>query len=359
MLFSFAATVQTTGTESAQIRYLPTDQQATRSADSAKMPRRRQLNAHRTAKDHHIQAATVRAGFVAQDSPIFSAYWLIVGSAVLLAASVWAYWPTLSEIVGAWINQPDYSHGFLVVPISLLFLWFKRTSLPRNELGPSLYGAALLIFACALRIAAGAFYLGPLDGWTIPLWVAGAVWLLFGWRVLVWSLPSIVFLWFMIPIPFTAESWLSVPLQAVATKLSTACLLMLGQPALAEGNTIWIGEHQLFIEEACSGLRIFVGIFALAFAFALFSRWSWWQKALALAAALPIAIVANMARVVVTGLLYQLASSETALRFSHDLSGLVMIPFAAILFWLFLIYLERLFPEVETVSAIEAGSFPR
>jgi exosortase len=159
----------------------------------------------------------------------------------------------------------------------------------------------------------------------------------------------------MIPIPFAAERWLSIPLQSVATKLSTACFVMLGQPALAEGNTIWLGDRQLFIEEACSGLRILVGIFALAFAFVLFSRWNWWQKGLALAAALPIAIVANVARVVVTGMLYQLASSEAAMHFSHDLSGLVMIPFAAILFWLFLVYLDRLFPEVQSLTAIEAS----
>jgi exosortase len=257
------------------------------------------------------------------------------------------------------MTQPDYSHGFLVIPLALFFLWTRRSQFPWDEVRPSLSGAALLLFACGLRVAAGMFYLAPLDGWTIPIWLAGAVCLVAGWRCLMWSLPAIVFLWFMIPIPFTAESWFSVPLQAIATQLSTSCLVMLGQPALAEGNTIWLGDQQLFIEEACSGLRIFVGIFALAFAFALFSRWSWWQKALALVAALPIAIVANMTRVVVTGLLYQYSSSEAARHFSHDISGLVMIPFAAGLFWLFLLYLDRLFPLMEELSPVEASVLVR
>jgi exosortase len=290
--------------------------------------------------------------------PVFSgikAWQMAAAAAVLLAAFSWAYWPTLRQMVGQWVNEPDYSHGFLVVPLSIVFLWSRRGQLPHKEVRPSMYGASLLLVVAALRISAGAFYLSPLDGWTIPLWVAGSVWLLFGWPVLKWSLPAIVFLWFMIPIPYSAETWLSLPLQRVATKLSTASLIMLGQPAMAEGNTIWIGEHQMFIEEACSGLRIFVGIFALAFAFALFSRWSWWQKGLALAAALPVAIVANVARVVTTALLYQLFSSEAAMHFSHDLSGFVMIPFAAALFWLFLIYLDRLFPQVETLSAVDVA----
>ncbi len=258
-------------------------------------------------------------------------------------------------MVRQWIRQPDYSHGFLVLPIALFFLWAKRSQVSADQVAPSMYGLVLLLFCALLRIAAGAFYLAPLDGWTMPLWIAGSVWLLFGWRILCWCLPSIAFLWFMIPIPFSAETMLSVPLQSVATKLSSASLLMLGQPALAEGNTIWIGDHQLFIEEACSGLRIFVGIFALAFAFILFSRWSWWQKGLALAAVLPIAIVANVTRIVATGLLFQMVSSDAAKHFSHDLSGLVVIPLAAAMFWLFLIYLDHLFLQVESLSAAEIG----
>ena len=99
-------------------------------------------------------------------------------------------------------------------------------------------------------------------------------------------------------------------------------------------------------------MRIFVGIFALAFAYVLFSRWSWWQKAMVLVAAVPVAIAANVARIVVTGLLYQLVSSKAAHTFSHDIAGLVMIPFAALLFWWFLIYLGKLFPEVEEVAPI-------
>jgi len=129
--------------------------------------------------------------------------------------------------------------------------------------------------------------------------------------------------------------------------------LILGLPVLAEGNTLWIGEEQLFVEDACSGLRIFVGIFALAFAFVLFSRWPWWQKALTLVAALPIAIIANVLRIVGivgTGLLYHWVSGEAGRQFSHDFSGLVMIPIAAAMFWLFVKYLDRLLPEVEMVS---------
>ena len=236
-------------------------------------------------------------------------------------------------MVHAWETQPDYSHGYLVIPIAMGFLWTRRSTFPLASIQPSLWGAGLLLLATVLRVFAGLYYLLPLDGWTLPLTIAGVVCLLYGRAVLWWSLPAIVFLWFMIPIPYSAERWLSVPLQSIATTLSTAFLVFLGQPAIAEGNVLLLGDHRLFVEEACSGMRIFFGIFALAFAFVLFSRWSWWQKGLVLCAVLPVAIAANVTRIVVTGLLYQWVSTTAGQRFSHDLAGYVVIPFAALIFW--------------------------
>lgn len=275
--------------------------------------------------------------------------WQIVAGVMAVVAIVWAYWPTLAEMVHKWNTTPDYSHGFLVLPLALFFLWSRRESFPASDVIPSWWGLAALMLAVGLRILAGRYYLLPLDGWTLPITILGVVWMLYGSAVAKWSWPAIVFLWFMVPIPYSAEYWLRVPLQSVATKLGTATLIMLGQPALAEGNVIYLGDHTLFVEEACSGMRIFIGIFALAFAFVLFSKWSWWQKGLVLVATLPVAIIANVTRIVVTGLLYQHVSTEVGQKFSHDVAGFVMIPLAAALLWLFLVYLDRLFPRVQEV----------
>lgn len=278
------------------------------------------------------------------------AWWLALSGLSILVAVAWAYWPTLVEMVRKWERNPDYSHGYLVIPIALVFLWMRRKQFPKQHVRASWWGAVLLVAATGLRVLAGIYYLVPLDGWTLPLTVAAAVWLLYGRTVFMWCWPSVVFLWFMVPIPYSAERWLSLPLQTVATKLSAAVLIFLGQPAITEGNTILLGEHKLFVAEACSGMRIFVGILALAFAFVLFSRWNWWQKGFVLVAVLPIALIANVLRIVGTGLLYQYVSGEAAKRFSHDIAGFVMIPIAALLLWLLLVYLDRLLPEVEQVD---------
>src|SRR5207253_4004046 len=54
----------------------------------------------------------------------------IAWTIVALLIGAWAYKPTLIEIVGAWNREPDYSHGFLVVPVALFLLWVKRAACP-------------------------------------------------------------------------------------------------------------------------------------------------------------------------------------------------------------------------------------
>ncbi len=111
-----------------------------------------------------------------------------------------------------------------------------------------------------------------------------------------------------------------------------------------------LAARQLEVEQACSGLRIFVGIFALAFAYVILVRRAWWERVLLLISALPIALVANSTRIVVTGLLYQWVSGDAAHKFTHDISGWVMIPYAALLFALVLWYLDNFTREMEAIK---------
>jgi len=275
---------------------------------------------------------------------------------VVAAAFAWAYWPTLVGLVRAWDREPDYSHGFFVAPLALYFLWLRRDVAPQASPKLAWGGLVLILLSLVIRYAGAFIYIDSIDGWSIPIWVLGVVWLFWGSRIAWWAAPAAAFLWFMVPLPWRVERWLSLPLQGIATRLSCWTLQFLGQPAIAAGNTILIGDQQMEVAEACSGLRIFVGIFALAVAYVICVRRPWWERALLLLSALPVALIANATRIVVTGLLYQLVSGEAAQKFSHDISGWVSIPFAAVLFAGVLWYVDRLFREVELV---DVGSLVR
>lgn len=290
--------------------------------------------------------APARGEFSIQDlSPGF-----LIAATALLVVFCWSFWPTLAELVAAWDREPDYSHGFLVAPLALFALWLRKDSFPYGHIQFCWYGLVLIAASFGLRTVAGLFYITGVEGWAMVIWIAGAALLLGGWSFFHWAWPAIAFLVFMIPLPFKVEQGLRLPLQKIATKLSCWMLQSLGQPALAEGNTILLGEHPLEVEEACSGLRIFVAIAVLAFAYIMIVRPAWWERIVLVAAIVPIALISNALRIVITGLLFQYVSGEAAHKFSHDLAGWLMIPMAAAMFFAVLSYLGKLMKEVEVVS---------
>jgi exosortase len=144
---------------------------------------------------------------------------------------------------------------------------------------------------------------------------------------------------------------LSRPLQGIATRASCFALQSLGLPALAEGNTILLGSSHFEVEEACSGLRIFMATIALAFVCVVIVRRSWWERALLMVSAIPIALAANSLRIVATASLSQVLSSEAARWFAHDFSGWAMIPVAAAMFGLVCLYLRYLVRDLEEADA--------
>ena len=281
--------------------------------------------------------------------------WQIVSGALVLAAVFgWSYWPVLRELVATWLREPDYSHGFLVVPVACLMLWARRHSLPAVSGRVAWWGLILLCLGLAVRVAGSLWYVDAVQAWSIPVWIAGIVWLLGGWKLLRWSLPAVLFLAFMIPLPFRVERMLSSPLQAAASRMSCWMLQTVGQPAVREGNIVVVDDLQIEVVEACSGLRIFVSIVALAFAYTVLVQRPLWTKTCLWLSVLPIALLANSARIATTGLLYLHVSGEAAHRFSHDAAGWLMIPLAAVMMAGVIGYMDRLIVKVQFSPPSEA-----
>jgi exosortase/archaeosortase family protein len=56
-----------------------------------------------------------------------------------------------------------------------------------------------------------------------------------------------------------------------------------------------------------------------------------WQKAVLAISSVPIAILCNLVRLVVTALLFLLVSGKVAEKFFHDFAGRTMVPMAILL----------------------------
>lgn len=277
-----------------------------------------------------------------------AAWWGSV--AVLAAGFLWSYAGTIRDLSATWSREPDYSHGYLVFPLAIYLGYLRWDRRPLVAPTISWWGLALIGASVPVRLWGAQLITDSADGYSLVMWLCGAVLLLGGWSWFRWAFPCLLFLVFMIPLPYRLETLLSGPLQSVAAKLSAVALQMLGQPAFARDTTIQLGEQVLEVERECSGLRIFVSIFALASAYLIAGRRELWENTLLLCSILPVALLANSARIVLSGLLFQYVSSSAAKRFSHDFAGWLMIGLAAMLFGLVLWYLRRLVREQRSVT---------
>jgi exosortase len=272
-----------------------------------------------------------------------SHFWLALGGP--LAVLLWAYWPNLAEMAHAWSHNAQYSHGYLVPIFAGFLLWLRRGKLDFAALRPAWWGFAFLLAGIGLRAYGVYHYRVWIDHMSLLAFLAGLCVMIGGWTAWRWAWPSILFLFFMIPLPFSVATNLSGPLQSLATAASTFLLQMFGLPALAEGNIIRINDAKIGIVEACSGLKMLVVFFALSTGMVLVTKAPLFDKLVLVASSVLIALISNILRITITGVLHELVDGEAANVFFHDVAGWVMMPLALSLLWLELKVLSKLLIE--------------
>jgi exosortase len=294
---------------------------------------------------------------VARGRSLSARAWLILAALLLVVG--WTYWPILCRICGKW-NIAQYSHGWLVPFFSLFLLWHRRQHLAAVAWQPSWWGLAFLGVGVALRLIGGFYFVVWCDNISLLPCLAGLCLLLGGWAALRWAWPAIAFLFFMIPLPYVIEMAWAYQLRLVATQSSAFALQTLGLPAIAEGTDIFVNENTLQVAPACSGIGMLLLFFALSTAITLLIQRPWVDRLFILVSAIPIAILANIVRITLTALLFDLASyldkpwlQQKAMVLFHDGAGYLMMLVALACLLVELWILDHLFIPVEEKPAVK------
>jgi exosortase len=263
-------------------------------------------------------------------------YWQILG--VLTVVLVYAYWNSLVRVSQVW-SGPQYSHGYLIPLFAAALLWVRREPFRQVPGWHRWVGVALIATALGLRLFGAITTIFTFDTISFIPCLIGIFVLVGGLPTLRWAAPAIAFLVFMYPLPRFLEEDLSHELQDKATMCSTFALETLGVDCHREGNMILLGlqEEGMNVADQCSGLRMLTVFTGLAVALALISRdRPWWERLLIVISAVPIALVVNVIRITLTGLLFSLnIDSPLVQKIFHDFPGLIMMPIA-----LGILYLE-------------------
>ena len=265
----------------------------------------------------------------------------IAAVVVLLVAIGFAYARLFADVIKAWL-KPDYSHGFLVPLFSAYLIYHWWPEAPRKLRWPNPWGLAFLVGGMGLFAFEERTNIGKewLQGLSLVINLCGVVVLLGGWSSLKWSWPAIAFLIFMFPLPHSVEHWLGGELQKVAAVASTFVLQTLGYPTFREGVVLTVKDHVLEVQNACNGLSMLLTFVALSVGMAILITRPWLDKIIILVAAIPVAILANVIRISLTGVLYNEGGQKLGDSLFHDFAGWMMMPIALLMLWLLLKLLD-------------------
>ena len=246
---------------------------------------------------------------------------LLPGIALLLVV---LYHRVAVKLVYDWYTIPDYSHGFLVPFFAAFLVWDKRKVLKTTPIEQTWSGLALIVFSIMVLI---------LGVYGVELFTArmsfiflltGLIATFFGWAMVRALRFPLLVLVLAIPFPAILFNRITFPLQLLASRIASDILPLLGVPTLHEGNVIELPIMKLEVAEACSGIRSLMSLFTLAVFYGYFLEKTTKRRVILALASIPIAVTANVARIVGTGLCVQYWDPDKALGFFHEFSVWVM-----------------------------------
>ncbi|MGH8618826.1 MAG: exosortase B [Burkholderiales bacterium] len=271
---------------------------------------------------------------------IRSWHWLplALGLAVL-------YLPTFYGLNRTLWNEDEHAHGPLILLVVLWLFWklrqdfFSAADRPATVPGALALGFGLLLYVIGRSQSIVLFEVGSL----IPV-LAGLVLLTKGAEALRRLWFPLLFIVFMVPLPFIVTDALTGPLKRQVSMIAEYLLYAAGYPIARDGVILIVGQYQLHVADACSGLNSMFSLSAIGLLYLyLMQHRSRWRNALLIASILPIAFAANIVRVVILILITYHLGDAAGQGFAHGFAGMVLFVIALLLLFAFDSVLGALF----------------
>lgn len=260
--------------------------------------------------------------------------------------------PTMYRLgVQVWSKEFG-AHGPIVLATGAWLLWRRfpamtaegRNGSPFLTFGIAAASLAIYIFGRAydlLSLEAGGLY-----GFGLAV-----LYDRFGLRTMFKNWFPIFYLGLLLPVPGWMLDEFTAPLKLLVSTLSAGIVLPLGVPLVQEGVTMTVGPYQLLVEDACSGLNSLIGLIAITMFYIYLLRNAGWRYSVFLVALIiPVAITANVIRIVFLILLTYYFGDAVGQGFLHVTAGLFLFALSLLLMFLIDSVVSRFWPGAkETV----------
>lgn len=253
------------------------------------------------------------------------ATWLPV--AIGLAA---VYLPSYFALASTTWATDENGHGPIILAVFVWLVWQQRDALiagprlPGPLLGWGSFIVGLLMFVLGRSQSIDTLEVAS----HIPL-LLGILLLMRGWTAVRKLWFPLVFLLFLIPLPGLLVDALTGALKQQVSVVVENLLYALGYPIARNGVVLSVGQYQLLVADACSGLNSMFSLSALGLLYLyLMPGRSKAHVAIMLAAILPIAFAANVIRVITLVLVTYYFGDEAGQGFAHNAAGMLLFVFA-------------------------------
>ncbi len=253
----------------------------------------------------------------------------LIACGVLSLGMLALFWQTAAGMVHIWYNFETYTHGFLILPISLWLVWQKRHHLAAFTPQPS---PGLLVFVCGGLLA---WALARLTGVLVVEQAAfvgalvAALASVLGWQVTRFLVFPLSFLFFAVPM---GED-LVPPMMEFTATFTVEALKLTGIPVYRDGLWFSLPSGNWSVVEACSGVRYLIASATLGVMYAYITYHTLWKRLLFIAFSLIVPILANGVRAYMIVMIGHLSEMKYAVGVDHLLYGWVF--FGVVMFILF------------------------
>lgn len=279
--------------------------------------------------------------------------WLLANP-VLAAGIVAIVIPTLLYVARVSWSSDQGAHGPIVLATGLWLLareW--QSARPLFKPAPGYAVALLFIPAMLLYLAARITMIVELEGYFMLGLLVVVIYSVAGWRALLAMWFPLFYLLFVFPPPETIISILTNPLKIALSGWATSALYEVGYPIARAGVTLQIGQYELLVADACSGLNSLISLSAISLFYVYLRHHANFRYAFVLfLMVLPVAIFANFMRIIFLVLLTYHGGESAAQGFLHDFAG--MTTFVVALVTIFLI--DHLLGLVWPLARRESGA---
>jgi exosortase D (VPLPA-CTERM-specific) len=250
--------------------------------------------------------------------PSVRVYGLLVIAAIV---AIVPFAHVLGGLYNIWNLKPEYSHGIIIPVLSAFLIWRQREQLRDMPLAGSWSGFALIAVGLGLRFIGELTTMQTIEHYAFLVVLYGLVLALTGPAIFRRLWMPLLILVFAVPLPSFFNNSLSLQLQFLSSILGVWVIRAVGISVLLEGNIIDLGNYQLEVAEACSGLRYLLPLMTLAFIVAYLFRGPMWKRVLVFFSSVPITVVMNSLRIGFIGITVEHWGPSMAEGALHDFEG--------------------------------------